>query len=97
VNRRRLVALVALAAAGLTACGASAPPAHELAIEVIDSMEARGEINPNAAQCMRDAVDEYDEDDLAQIADNAAGGSTDALEQLDRFEADLALCRTVPG
>lgn len=82
----------ALAAVALTACGASAPPAKELAIEVIDSMVADGEISERAGECMREKVDAYTGDDLDQIAERADAGNTEAEADLDKFQADLESC-----
>ena len=80
------------AAVVLTACGASAPPAKELAIEVIDSMVTSGEISEAVAVCMREKVGTYSGDELDEIAERANGGNTDALADLDEFQADLAAC-----
>lgn len=92
MKRRALVSLV-LAAGVLTACGASAPPAKELAIEVVDSMVLRNEITEAEAECMRGKINEYSGDALDDIAQKADGGNTDALASLDQFQADLASCR----
>lgn len=96
MTRRSLAALVAFAAAGLTACGASAPPAEELAIEVIDSMLERGEITEATAECMTERVGEYEDDELDRIVENADAQDDAALEQLDQFQADLEACRVGP-
>ncbi len=92
MNRRSLVAVVALAVTGLTACGASAPPAKELAVEVVDSMLADGLITDAAAECMRDRIAEYDGETLDDIAERADSQNADALEDLAQFQADLADC-----
>lgn len=93
MNRRSLVAVVALAGVGLTACGASAPPAKELAVEVIDSMVADGTITDAEGECMRDKVAEYEGEMLDDIAERAAGNDATGLEELGQFQADLAACR----
>ena len=93
MNRRSLVALVALAATGLTACGASAPPANELAIELIDSLEADGTLTERQAECMRDRVGEYTGDELDDLAERADSKNAEALEGIQQFERDLAGCR----
>ena len=80
------------AAVVLTACGASAPPAKELAIEVIDSMVTSGEISEAVAVCMREKVGTYSGDELDEIAERAASDNAEALGQLDQFQADLAAC-----
>ncbi|HWL45571.1 MAG TPA: hypothetical protein VNQ73_21700 [Ilumatobacter sp.] len=92
-SRVTLVALVALAATGLTACGASAPPAKELAVEVVDSLLADGLIDADEADCMRSKVAEYTGDALDNIAERANNNDANALEALEQFEADLADCR----
>lgn len=81
-----------MAAVVLAACGTSAPPAKELAVEVIDSMELRGEISEAAAACMRDKVEAYTGKQLDEIAERADAGNTEALAELDTFQADLAAC-----
>lgn len=93
MTRRSLAALAVLAATGLTACGASAPPAKELAVEAVDSLVADGYINEREADCMRGKVEAYTGDELDNIAEAAAGNSAEGLEQLDQFQADLADCR----
>lgn len=93
MNRRSLVALVALAATGLTACGASAPPANELAIELIDSLEADGTLTADQAGCMRDRVGEYTGEELDDLAERADSNNAEALEGIQKFERDLRACR----
>jgi hypothetical protein len=93
-RRSRTVAVLAVLAAGvLTACGASAPPAKELAIEVIDSMEQREEITAEAAICMRAEVEKFEGETLDDIAALADAGDTRGLEALAEFEAALTACR----
>ena len=94
-----------LAAAGvavvLTACGASAPPADELANEMIDTLEQNGvPVSDEVKACMHLVVEEFqltdDEaqgfDNLDDVADKAADGQAQAIVIMDRFEADLAAC-----
>lgn len=90
-----MVALVALAATGLTACGASAPPANELAIELIDSLEADKTLSATEADCMRDRVGEYDGETLDDLAERADSENAEALAELAQFQQDLADCRAV--
>ncbi len=93
MTRRSLVALAVLGGSVLTACGASAPPAKELAVEVVDSLLADGTIDAAAAECMREKISGYEGDMLDDIADRAASDNADALESLAEFQADLAACR----
>lgn len=86
-----------------TACGASAPPAEELANEIIDTLESNGEpLSDEVKRCMRDKVDDFeltdDEQqgfsDLDDVASKAADGQAQALQIMERFEASLASCRS---
>ena len=94
---RRLVAVAALSLTVLTACGASAPPARELADEMIDTLE----VSDAVKECMRDAVDDFSLtaeeatgfEDFDDVAAKADGGNELALRIMDRFEASLAACR----
>ena len=88
------VAVVALSV--LTACGASAPPARELANELIDTLD----VSDGVKNCMYAKVDDFSltEDqaqgfeDFDDVAAKAAGGNELALGILDDFEAALASC-----
>lgn len=81
----------------LAACGASAPPANELAIEVIDSLDGVSEAEK---ACMRAEVDKYEGEELdefAALADEYARGKTtdtSGAVEIDAFEAALAACQT---
>jgi hypothetical protein len=94
-----------LAAAGvalvLTACGAAAPPAKELADEMIDTLEQNGvPLSDEVKDCMHEAVADFqltpDEaqgfDDLDDVAAKAADGQAQAIQIMDRFESELAAC-----
>lgn len=95
MNRRTLVAFVALAATGLTACGTSAPPANELAIELIDALEADGTLKSTQAACMRERVEAYSDEELDDLAERADSGNAEALDGMRKFQQDLADCRLV--
>ncbi len=103
--RNRLSPRSLLAAAGvavvLTACGASAPPASELADEIIDTLEQNGvPLSDAVKDCMHKAVEDFqlteDEaqgfDDLDDVASKAADGQAQAIQIMDRFESELAAC-----
>lgn len=93
---RRLVA-VAVAITVLSACGASAPPAKELADEMIDTLEVSDEVKA----CMHAEVEDFSLtaeeatgfEDFDDVAAKADGGNEMALRIMDRFEAELASCR----
>ena len=93
------------AAAGLvallTACGASAPPADELANEMIDTLEVNGvPVSDEIKVCMHGKVEEFQltDDELSgfdsfdDVAAKAADGQQQAITIMDRFEASLASC-----
>jgi hypothetical protein len=100
VAPRSLLAGVALVAV-LSACGAAAPPADELANEMIDTLEKDGvPVSDEVKACMHGKVDEFaltEEEalgfeDLNDVADKAADGNEQAKRIMDRFEAELASC-----
>lgn len=93
---RRFVAVAALALTVLTACGASAPPARELADEMIDTLD----VSDSVKECMHRELDEFSLtpeeaagfEDLDDVAAKADGGNELALQVMARFEASLASC-----
>ena len=95
------VALVVL----LTACGAAAPPADELANEMINTLEVDGvPVSDEVKLCMHGKVEEFEltDDELQgfesfdDVASKAADGQQQAIDIMDRFEASLASCNQ-PG
>ena len=80
----------------LTACGASAPPAEELALELIETLD----VDESAKACMRDEVTGFtltEEqaqglENLDDVAQKAADGNEQAQNIMDAFEASLAAC-----
>jgi hypothetical protein len=88
----RAVAVAAIAAASLTAC-ISQPSAKRVSEDLIRTLAS----TPEEEQCMLDKLDDYSQDELAQIGKNYNEG--DLQEQakagaaLEEFEADLASCR----
>lgn len=83
----------------LSACGASAPPARELAHEMIDSLDP-AEVDDTVKACMHAKVDDFgltEEqaqgfEDLDDVADKAAGGNELAINIITDFQAALASC-----
>jgi hypothetical protein len=94
--RRLFLPVTVVALSVLTACGASAPPARELANELIDTLD----VSDGVKNCMHAKVDDFSltEDqaqgfeDFDDVAAKAAGGNELALGILDDFEAALASC-----
>jgi hypothetical protein len=93
---RSIVATAALSLTVLTACGASAPPAGELAIEVIETLD----VSDSVKACMTGVVTGFELteeeaagfDNFDDVAQKAADGNQLALRIMDDFEADLARC-----
>lgn len=93
---RRLTALAVAALGTLTACGASAPPANELAHELVDTLD----VSDAVKDCMHDQVDGFrlsEEDavgfkDLDDVAAKADGGNERAIQIMNDFTAALASC-----
>lgn len=91
---RLLVAVAALAV--LTACGTSAPPAKELADEMIETLD----VSDAVKECMHQEVEDFSLteqeatgfEDFDDVAEKAAGGNELALQIMQRFEDSLATC-----
>ena len=97
---RSLLAAVAFTGV-LTACGASAPPAKELADELIDTLEEDGVPLSDAVKaCMHKENDEFELtpeeaqgfDNLDDVATKADDGNEQAKLILKRYQAALASC-----
>lgn len=95
-SRRSIIALAAASITVLSACGASAPPAKELATEMVATLDVSDEVKA----CMRQEIEDFslteeqaqgfsDFDDVASKAD---GGNELALQILGNFQAALAAC-----
>jgi len=80
----------------LTACGASAPPATELADEIIETLD----VSDDVKACMHAEVAEFrlteqqaqGFNDLDDVASKAEGGNELAIGILRDFENALAAC-----
>ena len=97
---RSLLAVVALTGV-LTACGASAPPAKELANEIIDTLEENGEpLSDEIKACMHKENDEFELtpeeaqgfENLDDVATKADEGNEQAKLIMARYTAALASC-----
>ncbi|NNE12473.1 MAG: hypothetical protein HKN41_09545, partial [Ilumatobacter sp.] len=96
-RRRSSAALAAVAVVVLSACGASAPPARELANEMVDTLE----VSDPVKECMHREIDEFrltEEQaagfsDFDDVAAKAAEGNELALQILGDFQSALASCR----
>lgn len=94
---RRLVATAVVSLSVLTACGASAPPARELANELVDTLD----VSDDVKDCMHDEIDTFalsEEDtlgfsDLDDVASKADQGNERAIQIMNDFQAALASCR----
>ncbi len=80
----------------LSACGASAPPAKELADELIDTLE----VSDPVKECMHSVVTDFSLteeqaqgfSDFDDVAEKAAGGNELARGIIADFEAALTAC-----
>ena len=94
--RRFLVPLAVVAVSVLTACGASAPPAKELAGEMIDTLD----VSDSVKACMHAEVDDFSLteeqaqgfEDFDDVAAKAAGGNELAIAIMGDFQSALASC-----
>ncbi len=86
-----------LATGVLTACGTSAPPAKELANEMVDTLDVTDEVKACMHQEIADfALTEQQAlgfTDLDDVATKADEGNEQAIQIMDDFEAALASCR----
>lgn len=95
-SRRSILALAAVPVLVLTACGSSAPPARELALEMVETLD----VSEDVKQCMRDEVESFSLteeqaagfEDFDDVATKAADGNEQALQILGDFQAALASC-----
>lgn len=89
---RRAIAAAAVAALGLSAC-ASTPSAKRVAQDTVDRVVAEEGLSAVQRECMLDAIDNYSEDRLEEIAESADAGNPEGVAALAQFEAELAACR----
>ncbi len=94
-SSRRTVTLLAVAAMsvlGLSACS-SDPSAKRVAEDLVNTLAE----TDDERDCMLAIVDEYGEDRLQQLGEDANGSDATkkaaADEALDEFETELAACR----
>ncbi len=85
----------------LSACSASAPPAEELANEIIDTLEVDGvPVSDEVKACMHKEVDDFalteqeaqGFSNLSDVAKKADAGNEQAKQIMQRFEDALASC-----
>lgn len=96
LRRVRSVIVLAAGALVLTACTNSAPPAAELADEMIDTLD----VSDAVKVCMKEEVAGFELteeeakgfSDLDDVAAKAADGQALALQIMQRFEDTLAGC-----
>lgn len=96
-RRSSVLATIVVAAVVLPACGSAAPPAKELATELIATLD----VSDAVKDCMYDAVESFaltEEqaagfEDFDDVATKADGGNELALQILEDFEKSLAACR----
>ncbi|MET0143319.1 MAG: hypothetical protein ABW328_00810, partial [Ilumatobacteraceae bacterium] len=83
--------------------GASAPPARELAHEIVDTAEVNGKPVSDAVKtCMHQAIDDFQLTEteldgfgsLDEVAKKADDGQEQAITIMDRFQEELAACNT---
>lgn len=94
--RRSALALLVVSFTALTACGATPPPAEELALEAIDSLD----VDETVKACMRAEIEDFnltDEQaagfaDLDDVAASAAGGNELAQNIIADLESALTAC-----
>ena len=94
--RRSILPLAVASLTLLAACGASSPPARELAHEMVDTLD----VSESVKSCMHDEIDGFSLteeqaqgfEDFDDVADKAAGGNELARTILQDFEDSLASC-----
>jgi hypothetical protein len=98
VNLRRSSSVLAVVAGALvlSACGSGAPPAAELADEMIDTLD----VSDAVKSCMKAEVEGFELTeqeatgftDLDDVAAKAADGQEQAKQIMARFEESLRSC-----
>lgn len=96
-SRRPFFVLAVAAVTLLSACGASAPPAKELANEMVDTLD----VSDTVKDCMHREIDEFsltEEQatgftDFDDVASKASEGNELALQIMGDFQSALATCR----
>lgn len=94
--RRSIIALAVASITVLSACGASAPPAKELATEMVETLD----VDETVKACMRQQIDDFSLteeqaqgfSDFDDVASKAAGENELALQIMADFQAALASC-----
>lgn len=94
--RRCFLPLAVVGVSLLTACGASAPPAKELANEMVETLD----VDQSVKDCMHDKIANFSLteeqaqgfEDFDEVAAKAAGNNELAIGILAQFEAALASC-----
>jgi hypothetical protein len=95
-SRRSIIVLAAASITVLSACGVSAPPARELALEMVETLD----VSEPVKECMRDTINDFSltEDqatgfsDFDDVAAKAADGNELALQIMGDFQTALASC-----
>lgn len=77
---------------GLGACR-STPSAKRVALDMVERVAIEQDLSDRERDCMRDAIEQYDADDLEDIADSVESGNPEGSAALARFEGDIAACR----
>ncbi len=87
---RRVVAVLAVAVVGLSACN-SDPGRKRIVEDIIETSVNQGDLTEAEGKCMFDKVEGYSEDQLEEMTATAndAGPGT----AIELFEADLAACK----
>lgn len=94
--RRSILPLAVVSLTVLTACGASSPPARELADEMIDTLD----VSESVKACMHGVVEDFSLteeqaqgfSDFDDVADKADGGNELAKSIMQDFQDALAAC-----
>jgi hypothetical protein len=94
--RRSFLPVVVVAVGVLTACGASSPPARQLADELVDTLD----VSDSVKDCMHAEIEEFrltEEqaqgfEDLDDVAAKAAGGNELAIGIMNDFQNALENC-----
>lgn len=95
-SRRSIIALAVASITVLSACGVSAPPARELALEMVETLD----VSEPVKECMRREIDGFGLteaqatgfSDFDDVAAKAAEGNDEALQIMGDFQSALAAC-----
>lgn len=76
---------------GLGACR-STPSSKRVALDMVERVAVERDLSDRERDCMRDVIEQYEADDLDDIAESVEAGNPEGSAALAEFEGDIAAC-----